>query len=126
MERAVRVPGANLNDSGRNRPMIIPGTKPAMWAWAAAVTVLSEAVALFTRFGLGVDAAQFNRTAPLVLQLHHMFWSLPLFAVAAAMRPFPRVRRALLGIAIGLVASDLLHHFAVLPIIVGNTGWHWP
>jgi len=34
------------------------------------------------------------------------------------------------GMIIGLFRpeslSDLLHHFAVLPIIVGNTGWHWP
>ncbi len=31
-----------------------------------------------------------------------------------------------LGIAAGLVLSDLVHHFVVLPLWVGNTGWHWP
>ena len=33
---------------------------------------------------------------------------------------------AILGISLGLIASDLLQHFVVLPLTVGNTGWHWP
>jgi hypothetical protein len=32
----------------------------------------------------------------------------------------------MIGIAGGLILSDLLHHFVVLPLWVGNTGWHWP
>lgn len=32
----------------------------------------------------------------------------------------------MLGIAIDLIASDLIHHFLVLPLLVGNSGWHWP
>jgi len=100
--------------------------RSATWAWAGGTTLAAEAVTLFTRFAVGVSAVEFNRTAPLMLQMHHMFWSVPLFAAAAVLWRFQGLRRALLGIGIGLVASDLLHHFIVLPILVGNTGWHWP
>jgi hypothetical protein len=33
---------------------------------------------------------------------------------------------ALIGISIVLIASDLAHHFIILPILAGTTGWHWP
>ena len=55
-----------------------------------------------------------------------MFWSLPLLAIVALVWRKPRLSGALLGIACGLILSDLAHHFLVLPLTVGNTGWHWP
>lgn len=91
-----------------------------------ACTILTEFVTLYLRFGLGATAADFNRTAPLVLQVHHMFWSIPLFLAAVILRRKPKIVSALRGVAAGFVASDLLHHFVVLPLTVGNTGWHWP
>ena len=91
------------------------------------VTVGFELLTVVVRFGTGVSAVEFNKKAPLLLQIHHMFWSLPLFAAAAfTMRGLPRVTGALIGIGLGFIASDLVHHFVVLPILVGNTGWHWP
>ena len=57
--------------------------------------------------------------------MHHMFWGLPV-ALLAWVLPGPRSSQVLWGLALGLVASDLLHHFVVLPLWVGNTGWHWP
>lgn len=92
----------------------------------AACTLITEAVTLYLRFGLGATAAEFNRTAPLVLQVHHMFWSIPLLLAARACRQRPKLSGALLGAAGGFIVSDLLHHFVVLPLMVGNTGWHWP
>lgn len=94
--------------------------------WCLASTALVELVTLYLRFALGATAIEFNRTAPILLQMHHMFWSIPLLLLAAICRPMPRTSTVLRGIAAGLVASDLLHHFVVLPIAVGNTGWHWP
>lgn len=94
--------------------------------WCLASTALVELVTLYLRFGLGATANEFNRTAPLLLQVHHMFWSIPLLLLAASCRRTPRTSSVLRGIAAGLVASDLLHHFVALPIAVGNTGWHWP
>ncbi len=94
--------------------------------WSIAVALAVELIALWLRFGRGVQAAEFNRSAPLLLQIHHMFWSVPLLIAA----PFLIARRplfnALVGISIGLITSDLAHHFIILPLLTGTTGWHWP
>jgi hypothetical protein len=94
--------------------------------WATASTVLFETVTAYLRFCNGVTATEFNQTAPLLLQIHHMFWNLPLLLVVLLVWRMPKLSGALLGIALGLILSDLLHHFVVLPVTVGNTGWHWP
>lgn len=95
--------------------------------WGLSVTVGVELVTIYLRFRTGgISATEFNRTAPLLLQIHHMFWSVPLLAVLPLVWKRPRFSGALLGISIGLVFSDLAHHFVVLPLTVGNTGWHWP
>jgi hypothetical protein len=94
--------------------------------WTAISTVLVEAVTIYLRFRTGVSASEFNKTAPLLLQIHHMFWSVPLLVVVWLVWRNVRLSGTLLGIALGLIVSDLLHHFVVLPLTVGNTGWHWP
>ena len=94
--------------------------------WTVASTVLIEAVTIYLRFRSGVSAIEFNKTAPLLLQIHHMFWSIPLFLVVPLVWRNPRLSGSLVGIALGLIFSDLMHHFVVLPLTVGNTGWHWP
>jgi hypothetical protein len=94
--------------------------------WTVVSTVLIEALTIQLRFGRGVSAVEFNKTAPLLLQIHHMFLSIPLLLVLPLVWRKPRLSGALLGIALGLIFSDLLHHFLVLPLTVGNTGWHWP
>jgi hypothetical protein len=95
-------------------------------AWAVVVTLGVEAITLYLRFGRQQTAAEFNKTAPLLLQIHHMFWSVPLFAILPFCWRRPKGSGALLGIAVGFILSDLAHHFIVLPLVVGNTGWHWP
>jgi hypothetical protein len=94
--------------------------------WAFISTALVEAVTLYLRFFSGITAIEFNQTAPLLLQIHHMFWSVPLAAAAVVVWRRDRLRIALLGLACGMVLSDLLHHFLVLPVLDGSTGWHWP
>ena len=98
----------------------------ALVGWAIISTVLVEAVTLYLRFRGGITATEFNKTAPLLLQIHHMFWSLPLLVIVPLVWRKPKLSGALLGIACGLILSDLLHHFLVLPLTVGNMGWHWP
>jgi hypothetical protein len=95
-------------------------------SWAVATTLIAEAITLYLRFACHQTAAEFNKTAPLLLQIHHMFWSVPFLVVVPICWRRPKVSGALAGIAIGLIASDLLHHFLILPLTVGNTGWHWP
>ncbi|MCD4727185.1 MAG: hypothetical protein K8R46_05965 [Pirellulales bacterium] len=95
--------------------------------YAGVSTVVVEAVTVAMRFCTGMSAADFNATEPpLLLQIHHMFWCLPLLLVVPFVWHKPKLSGALLGISIGLIVSDLLHHFVVLPLTVGNTGWHWP
>lgn len=94
--------------------------------WCGAFTLLGEAVTLLLRFRTGITAVEFNRMAPFLLQIHHMFWSLPLLALAAMLRRRQPAMMLLCAAAAACVASDLLHHFVVLPLLVGNTGWHWP
>ncbi|MBI3722999.1 hypothetical protein HY251_03450 [bacterium] len=55
-----------------------------------------------------------------------MFWAVPLLVLVPFMRRRPAACTWLLALSLGCVASDLAHHFVVLPIAVGNTGWHWP
>jgi len=114
---------------------VIKGTQlfslPPRWkyatVYAGVVTVVVEAVTLAMRFGTGMSAADFNATEPpLLLQIHHLFWCLPLLLIVPLVWRKPKLCGALLGISIGLIVSDLLHHFVVLPLTVGNTGWHWP
>lgn len=95
--------------------------------WGLFVTVGLELITVYMRFRSGgISAVEFNRTAPLLLQIHHMFWAVPLLLVVPFVWKKPRVCGAVLGISIGFVLSDLAHHFIVLPLTVGNTGWHWP
>lgn len=90
------------------------------------VGCITEAVTLYLRFGVGVSAMEFNKTAPLLLQIHHMFWSLPLLLVAPCVWRFRTLSSALMGIACGFIVSDAVHHLIVLPLTTGNMGWHWP
>jgi hypothetical protein len=107
-----------------------PDREPSSWRriliWAIAVAVIVEAITLWLRFGRGVQAAEFNKSAPLLLQIHHMFWSVPLLIAAPFLLNRPRIFGPLIGISIGLIASDLAHHFLVSPLLTGTTGWHWP
>jgi hypothetical protein len=106
-----------LRDRLDRRVMLVAG---------AAFAVIGEAVTLAVRFGLNVAAEEFNKTAPLVLQIHHMFWAIPLVAVAGLARSWPRVASWLCALALACVVSDLVHHFVVMPILAGETAWHWP
>ena len=55
-----------------------------------------------------------------------MFWSVPLLIVVPIVWRKQRLSGSLMGLAAGLIASDLLQHVVVLPLTVGNMGWHWP
>lgn len=50
----------------------------------------------------------------------------PLLLVVPFIWRRPQLTGTLLGVALGLVISDLVHHSLVLPLTAGNTGWHWP
>src|SRR5215469_10953268 len=95
------------------------GTRQRRTRWiivlAVAVTLLTEAITLYLRFGRGQTAVDFNKTAPFLLQIHHMFWSVPLLIVLPVLWRWPRLSGVVAGTAIGFIVGDLLHHFVVLP-----------
>jgi hypothetical protein len=97
-----------------------------MIGWTIGITLVAESITAYLRFENGINAVEFNAAAPLLLQIHHMFWSIPLFLLAPFFWWIPRTGGAIIGIGCGLVLSDLIHHFIVLPLTVGNIGWHWP
>ncbi|HJT36082.1 MAG TPA: hypothetical protein VJ783_28930 [Pirellulales bacterium] len=83
------------------------------WTLASGITttVLTEAITLWLRFGTGRTAAEFNRTTPLLLQIHHLFWSLPLLLLLPLFWRRAKLSGTLLGVAFGFIVSDLMHHF---------------
>lgn len=95
------------------------------WMWTGVVTVVGELVTVAARLAAGGPATAILKPETHVLiRMHHMFWSIPFFIVACVV--WGTARQRLLGIAAGLILSDLAHHFIVLPLWVGNCGWHWP
>jgi hypothetical protein len=111
---------------GNSMPDRATSSRRRILSWTVAVTVIVESATLRLRFGSGVQAAEFNRSAPLLLQIHHMFWSAPLLFIAPFLLGRPRIFDALIGVSLGLIVSDLAHHFLILPFLTGTTGWHWP
>src|SRR5262245_21585612 len=78
---------------------------------ALILSIVVELLTLALRFGTGLTAREFNKAAPLFLQVHHLFWSIPLLAMAAAMSNRPRIFEWLIAMAIACILSDLAHHF---------------
>lgn len=93
-----------------------------------ALTVLFELLTIGARVFYGQSAAEWTQATnpPLVLRVHHLFWSIPFVIAALTLSKLTRTSLVLWSIAFALILSDLIHHFIVLPIWVGNTGWHWP
>ena len=102
------------------------GRSPVFWCCALGVTIAVEAITVVARLKFG-DATTFEGTAhlPLVLRIHHMFWPIALAPLLVLVRN-RRAIHVLLGISAGLILSDVLHHFVVLPLWARNIGWHWP
>ena len=72
----------------------------AIVVWTDISTLVVEAITAYPRFHKGISAVEFNKTAPLLLQIHHMIYSLPLLAVLPLVWRKPRLSGALLGIGI--------------------------
>lgn len=99
----------------------------ALILWTLITTILIEGITLFLRYVIDYTVQEFNATdPPFLLKIHHMFWSVPLFLLIPFVRKIDWLKAALLGIALGLVLSDLSHHFVMLPILEQTIGWHWP
>src|SRR5947209_6643683 len=84
--------------------------------------VIMEAVTAALRFGMDLQVTR--DTGPIggftySLRIHHGYMGLVLLPIAFLFRP-AGVRKLLLIIAIGLILSDLFHHFLVLWPLTGS------
>lgn len=99
----------------------------SFWRATVGLAVAMELVTIALRIIYGQSAAEHIAAThpPLLLQLHHMFWAVP-FVIVGLVVSDRGCSMAMWSISLGLIISDLSHHFLVLPLWVGNTGWHWP
>ena len=99
----------------------------SFWRVTFCLTIVMELITIALRIAYGHSASEHIAAThpPLLLQIHHMFWSVPLVIVGLAVSE-RQSSSVLWSVSLGLITSDLLHHFLVFPIWVGNTGWHWP
>lgn len=96
--------------------------------WTAAVLVLVwtagfELLTCVGRFGLGLRSKVWaNRCKPYTLgiRVHHAYFAALVLPAALLMPMEAWIRDVLIAAAAGLVLSDLLHHFVVLPILTGE------
>jgi hypothetical protein len=88
--------------------------------------VIYEIGTLFFRFGLGMQTTSTTASwlAPLLLgvRIHHLYIGVMLGGVGkfASLRPFRATRNLLYTTAIGMIASDLAHHFVFLKLLTGS------
>lgn len=95
--------------------------------WCIAITVAGELITIACRIAAGAPATEvLNPDTHVLIRMHHFFWAVPFLVAAGVIWKREGVRQRLLGLSAGLILSDLIHHFVVLPLWVGNTGWHWP
>ena len=84
--------------------------------------VLIEAVTVVLRFGMSLESTRDTAVIAAYsggLRIHHGYLGLMLAPIAACLRR-PALRNLLLIVALGLVASDLFHHFLVLWPLTGS------
>ena len=84
----------------------------SFWLGVVGLTVLMELVTAAMRLTAGQSAAEYIAASqpPWIMQIHHMFWSVPLIVLALVV-PKPPVVRWLWMISLALIVSDLCHHF---------------
>ncbi|MFC1462884.1 hypothetical protein ACFLQU_04680 [Verrucomicrobiota bacterium] len=98
-------------------------------AWSAGLTVVIEVITAVMRFGLKMQSTR--DTASTVgaltrgIRIHHGYIGLLAIIVAACLlKAAPALSRWVLVGGIALVASDLIHHFVVLWLVVGDPEFH--
>ena len=99
-----------------------PGAVPAFLGVVLILAVLIEALTAALRFGLHLestrDTANTIGTLTLGLRVHHGYIGVFLMLLGWC---FPRgIRHAVWIVGIGLIVSDLMHHFLVLWPITGS------
>ncbi len=92
-------------------------------ALAAGWTLVFEALTCAGRFGLGLRSrvyAGLYLRYTFGVRVHHAYFAAPLLPAALLTPLEAGAREFAVAVALGLVFSDLLHHFIVLPLLTGE------
>lgn len=99
-----------------------PPPEPSSLVPGLALAAVLEAVTCAMRFGAGLESTRdtgFLARLTLGLRVHHGYLGVVLLAVAPGL-PTLRGRHAARVLGIGLLVSDLVHHFLVLWPLTGS------
>jgi len=92
-------------------------------------TILIEGVTLLFRFGLKMESTRdtdFIKVLTFGFRIHHGYVGVLILLLAWTIRgKLGTYYIPICGIAIGLIASDLIHHFLVLWPITGDPHFHF-
>jgi hypothetical protein len=92
--------------------------------FGVALAIILEAMTVAIRFGLGLQSTRDTAWLAAVtfgLRIHHGYMGVLLAAIAVCVNEKHRgFRNVALVLAVALVVSDLLHHFAVLWPLTGS------
>jgi hypothetical protein len=92
--------------------------------------VLAAAIELFTvwmRFGVGLQSTRDTMAmAPWTfgLRIHHGYVGLAFLLACLVLSRRPAIRNLVAMVGIGLLVSDLVHHFVVLWLTTGSPEFH--
>lgn len=98
-----------------------PPPEPA-WAWGLGLAGVIELVTAFFRFGLKMESTRdtgWLASLTFGYRIHHGYPGLLLLLVAIWLAPGPKRNWAIV-LGLGLLVSDLVHHFLVLWPITGS------
>lgn len=97
--------------------------------WAFDLTVAIEVATVVLRFGFKLESTRDTASTVGMLthgiRIHHGYIGvLALVAALCLLKAAPILSRWVLVLGIALVASDLIHHFVVLWLVVGDPEFH--
>lgn len=108
------------------RPKLRPLTRPATLLWGLLLAVAVEAVTCVMRFGMHLQSTRDTQALgawTFGFRIHHGYPGV-LLLLAAALLGKGGWRSLLVVVGVGLVASDLAHHCAVLWPLTGDPQFH--
>lgn len=99
-----------------------------LWIRISILTLLIEGITIFMRFGLGLQSTRdtaFLAKYTMGLRIHHGYIGILIVVLTLVFSRLPSgIRNWLLAIGGALFLSDIIHHFIVLWIFVGNPEFH--
>ena len=128
-DNPVEPPGREKEDRTSNSRLPLLTVRGGI-LWTAVMTLLMEGIMVLFRFGFGLTSSRTGGAvlSPLTggIRIHHGFVGAILVIVALWLyRRRTNLARWILVLALALILSDLLHHFAVLLPVTGDSDFYF-